>query len=81
MPERKKAQKVVEVSVEDKAELDGQDQMDMSHLDLRAGCIIRTMPLPGTDGLYLQHVDVGEAHPRTVVGECAAVNQVRHQEL
>ncbi|XP_019717514.1 aminoacyl tRNA synthase complex-interacting multifunctional protein 1-like [Hippocampus comes] len=76
--ERKKAQKVAEVSVEDKAELDGQDQMDVSHLDLRAGCIIRTMPLPGTDGLYLQHVDVGEAHPRTVVGECAAVNQLQN---
>ncbi|XP_037120703.1 aminoacyl tRNA synthase complex-interacting multifunctional protein 1-like [Syngnathus acus] len=76
--ERKKAQKVAEVSVEDEAEVDGKDRMDASHLDLRAGCIIRTMQLPGTDGLYLQHVDVGEAHPRTVVSECAAINQFQN---
>ncbi|XP_077381276.1 methionine--tRNA ligase, cytoplasmic-like [Festucalex cinctus] len=76
--ERKKAQKAAEVSVEDKAKMDGQNQMDVSRLDLRAGCIIRTMQLPGTDGLYLQHVDVGEAHPRTVVSECVPVNQLQN---
>ncbi|XP_061626874.1 aminoacyl tRNA synthase complex-interacting multifunctional protein 1-like isoform X2 [Phyllopteryx taeniolatus] len=75
--ERKKAQKTAEASNEDRTKVGGQDQMHVSHLDLRVGRILRTVELPGTDGLYMQHVDVGEAHPRTVVSESVPVNQVR----
>nr|XP_057928522.1 aminoacyl tRNA synthase complex-interacting multifunctional protein 1-like isoform X1 [Doryrhamphus excisus] len=68
--ERKKAKKAQVPSCPDK--------VDVSRLDLRVGCIIRTMQLPETDNLYLRHVDVGEAHPRTVVSECVPVNQLQN---
>ncbi|XP_061888308.1 aminoacyl tRNA synthase complex-interacting multifunctional protein 1a [Entelurus aequoreus] len=57
---------------------DGPNKAEVSRLDLRVGCIIRTMQLPETDNLYLRHVDVGEAHPRTVVSECVPVNQLQN---
>ncbi|XP_057698401.1 aminoacyl tRNA synthase complex-interacting multifunctional protein 1-like isoform X1 [Corythoichthys intestinalis] len=76
--ERKRVPKTTEVCAEAKVEMDEQHQTDMSHLDLRVGCIIRTMQLPGTDSLYVQHVDVGEAHPRTVVSERVPVNLLQN---
>ncbi|XP_010744606.2 aminoacyl tRNA synthase complex-interacting multifunctional protein 1 isoform X1 [Larimichthys crocea] len=50
---------------------DKEVQVDVSRLDLRVGRIITIMPLPDTDGVYVQQVDVGEAAPRTVVSELA----------
>lgn len=53
----------------------------MSRLDLRVGRIITVMPLPDTDDVYVQQVDVGEAAPRTVVSELAKqipVDQVQY---
>ncbi|XP_077461432.1 aminoacyl tRNA synthase complex-interacting multifunctional protein 1-like [Stigmatopora argus] len=72
--ERRRVPKTTEARPEGQVQPDDRDPADVSRLDLRAGCIIRTMQLPGTDGLYLQHVDVGEAHPRTVVSEHVPVD-------
>ncbi|XP_025964493.2 aminoacyl tRNA synthase complex-interacting multifunctional protein 1 isoform X2 [Dromaius novaehollandiae] len=41
--------------------------VDVSHLDLRVGCIITAEKHPDADTLYVEQVDVGEASPRTVV--------------
>lgn len=69
----------------EKAETEQADKdeamVDVSRLDLRVGRIITTQQLPETDGVYVQQVDVGEAAPRTVVGELARhipVDQVQY---
>ncbi|XP_069024189.1 aminoacyl tRNA synthase complex-interacting multifunctional protein 1-like [Embiotoca jacksoni] len=46
-------------------------KVGVSRLDLRVGRIITAMQFPDDDSVYMEHVDVGEDSPRTVVSELA----------
>ena len=41
--------------------------MDVSHLDLRVGKILKVQKHPTADNLYVEEVDLGEAKPRQIV--------------
>ncbi|KAI4539614.1 hypothetical protein MG293_010009 [Ovis ammon polii] len=53
--------------------------VDVSHLDLRIGCIITARKHPDADSLYVEEVDVGETAPRTVVS--GLVNHVPLEQM
>ena len=51
----------------------------VARLDIRVGKIVRCEKHPDADALYLEHIDVGEAEPRTVIS--GLVNHVPLEEM
>jgi tRNA-binding EMAP/Myf-like protein len=53
--------------------------MDVSHLDLRVGKIVKVQKHPTADNLYVEEVDLGEGKPRQILS--ALVKHVTLQEM